>query len=293
MKKILLGAAALIAAASFTACDKCGDKGACATTDSLSLAYGEYVGTMVNSEMTQYANPSKTDKQEFLRGMQVVFGGDDTENSLMGMRVAIQMLSELNQMEKSGIEVNRAAIMSSFKSAFMADSVTILDINKVTADFRRLSAEAQEAAQAEADKAKAEAPDAVQNGVAAKDAVNALKAENPAAKTTDSGLTYVIETEGVAPTPDENATVVVNYTGKHLNGEVFDSTDGRGPATFNLQGVVPGFREGLMLLGKGGKATLYIPGELAYGVNGQPQAGIGPNEMLVFDVELLDINPAN
>ena len=47
-----------------------------------------------------------------------------------------------------------------------------------------------------------------------------------------------------------------------------------------------------MQLAKGGKATLYIPGNLGYGVNGQPQAGIGPNEMLVFDVELIDINPA-
>lgn len=114
-----------------------------------------------------------------------------------------------------------------------------------------------------------------------------LRSENPNVKTTDSGLSYVIETEGVAPKPEASSTVVVNYTGKHLNGEVFDSTDGRGPATFNLQGVVPGFREGLMLLGKGGKATLYIPGALAYGPNGNQ--GIGPNEMLVFDVELLDI----
>jgi FKBP-type peptidyl-prolyl cis-trans isomerase len=58
-----------------------------------------------------------------------------------------------------------------------------------------------------------------------------------------------------------------------------------------MQGVVPGFREGLMLLGKGGKATLYIPASLAYGANGVPQAGIGPNATLIFEVELIDINP--
>ncbi|MDE6526437.1 MAG: FKBP-type peptidyl-prolyl cis-trans isomerase, partial [Muribaculaceae bacterium] len=121
----------------------------------------------------------------------------------------------------------------------------------------------------------------------------AQKAENADVRTTESGLSYLIANEGDGQHPDENATVVVNYTGKHIDGEVFDTTDGRGPATFNLQGVVPGFREGLMLLGKGGKATLYIPGKLAYGNQGQPAAGIGPNEMLIFDVELLDVNPAN
>ena len=108
-------------------------------------------------------------------------------------------------------------------------------------------------------------------------------------KVAESGLAYVIEVPGVDPKPEANATVEVNYTGKLIDGTVFDTTDGRGPATFNLQGVVPGFREGIMLLGKGGKATLYIPGSLAYGVNGAPQAGIGPNQLLIFDVELLDI----
>ncbi len=59
------------------------------------------------------------------------------------------------------------------------------------------------------------------------------------------------------------------------------------------RGVVPGFGEGLKMLKKGGKATLYIPGKLGYGVNGQPAAGIGPNQMLVFDVEIVDVNPQN
>ena len=118
-----------------------------------------------------------------------------------------------------------------------------------------------------------------------------LQAKDSSVKTTASGLAYKIEDEGQGEKAKENSTVVVNYTGRHLNGDVFDSTDGREPATFNLQGVVPGFREGIMLLGKTGRATLYIPGELAYGANGQPAAGIGPNEMLVFDVEVLDIDP--
>ena len=116
-----------------------------------------------------------------------------------------------------------------------------------------------------------------------------LKAKDSSVQTAASGLSYKIENEGEGEKAKENSTVVVNYSGRHLNGDVFDTTEGRSPATFNLQGVVPGFREGITLLGKGGTATLYIPGALAYGPNGQPAAGIGPNEMLVFEVEVLDI----
>ena len=108
-------------------------------------------------------------------------------------------------------------------------------------------------------------------------------------QTSTSGLVFKIENPGQGEKPNANSTVAVKYTGRHLNGESFDAS-GDTPATFNLNGVVPGFREGLMQIAKGGKETLYIPGNLAYGPEGMPQAGIGPNEMLVFDVELVDIN---
>lgn len=290
MKKIILGAVALLAVASFTSCDKKGEKST-STNDSLATAYGEYVGSMINTDFSGMGEKTKADKQEFVRGMQIVFGAEASENNMLGMQVALQMLRELDGLEKQGLEVNKAAVMNAFKQSFLNDSIGSVDVTRATVEFRRLYEEATTAAQAKAAEEKAQAPDAVENGNKGDKAIADLKAQNPNAKVTDSGLAYVIENEGTAPKPDENATVVVNYTGKHLDGEVFDSTDGRGPATFNLQGVVPGFREGLMLIGKGGKATLYIPGKLAYGVNGNPNGGIGPNEMLVFEVELLDVNP--
>ncbi|MBP3638966.1 MAG: FKBP-type peptidyl-prolyl cis-trans isomerase, partial [Muribaculaceae bacterium] len=80
----------------------------------------------------------------------------------------------------------------------------------------------------------------------------------------------------------------IKYTGRLVDGTVFDSSD---DARLSPAGVVPGFAEGLQMLGKGGKATFYIPGDLAYGVDGAPRAGIGPNAMLIFDVEVLDVNP--
>ena len=287
MKKILMGVAVLGMAAAFTACNKCADNSCKTANDSLSTAYGEYVGSMINADFMRFDNHEKSDKEAFLRGMQIVFGADDSKNTQMGMQVALQLSGELAQMKQQGLEVDRVAVMNAFKAAFLNDSVDYGQLSVASDQFRMLYQRAIDEAQAtkEAEKAAAGEGDNIKAG---QEYVEKFKAENPEAKTTNNGLTYLIETEGEAPTPAEDATVVVNYTGKHINGEVFDSTDGRGPATFNLQGVVPGFREGLMLLGKGGKATLVIPGSLAYGPNGAGN-DIQPNETLIFDVELLDI----
>jgi peptidyl-prolyl cis-trans isomerase len=287
MKKILMGVAVLGMAAAFTACDKCADNSCKTANDSLSTAYGEYVGSMINADFMRFDNHEKSDKEAFLRGMQIVFGADDSKNTQMGMQVALQLSGELAQMKQQGLEVDRVAVMNAFKAAFLNDSVDYGQLSVASDQFRMLYQRAIDEAQATKEAEKAAAGE-VDNIKAGQEYVEKFKAENPEAKTTNNGLTYLIETEGEAPTPAEDATVVVNYTGKHINGEVFDSTDGRGPATFNLQGVVPGFREGLMLLGKGGKATLVIPGSLAYGPNGAGN-DIQPNETLIFDVELLDI----
>jgi FKBP-type peptidyl-prolyl cis-trans isomerase FklB len=84
--------------------------------------------------------------------------------------------------------------------------------------------------------------------------------------------------------------VQVHYTGELISGEVFDSSRERGePVTFGLNQVIPGWTEGLQLMSEGSRAKLYIPSELAYGPGGNQR--IGPNETLVFDVELLEINP--
>lgn len=291
MKKIFTGVIALAAALSFTSCDKCADN-ACAAdaNDSLSIAYGKYVGSMVENDMARMQSNTKNDKDAFLRGMQIVLGADDSQNTQMGMQVALQLSRELDQMQKEGLNIDRVAVMNAFKKAFLTDSLTYVDIQEASAEFRTIYEKAVTEAAKAKEAEKAQEPEAVQNGMKAEQFIADLKAQNPNAVTTESGLTYVIENEGVGEHPQATATVEVNYTGRLINGNVFDTTDGRGPATFPLQGVVPGFREGIMLLGKGGKATLYIPGKLAYGVSGQPAAGIGPNEMLIFEVELLNIN---
>ncbi len=107
--------------------------------------------------------------------------------------------------------------------------------------------------------------------------------------TTESGLQYKIVTAGTGATPKAEDKVQVHYTGTLPDGTVFDSSVERGtPAEFPLNQVIPGWTEGLQLMQVGGKNTFFIPAELAYGDRGAgPQ--IGPGQMLIFEVELLNI----
>lgn len=113
--------------------------------------------------------------------------------------------------------------------------------------------------------------------------------ENAAVKTTESGLQYEELQEGDGASPDDNDSVTVHYTGKTIDGKVFDSSVDRGePVTFQLNQVIQGWREGLQLMKEGAKYRLYLPSDLGYGNQG---AGpdIPPHAALIFDVELISV----
>lgn len=106
--------------------------------------------------------------------------------------------------------------------------------------------------------------------------------------TTDSGLQYKIIEAGEGDSPKATDRVTVNYRGTLINGEEFDSSYGRGePTTFGLNQVIRGWTEGIQLMKPGAKYEFYIPGDLAYGERGGPGGQIGPNETLIFEVELI------
>lgn len=105
-------------------------------------------------------------------------------------------------------------------------------------------------------------------------------------KVTASGLGYKVIKEGDGSRPTENNTAMVKYTGKHTDGSEFDSSKGQA-VEFPLKDVVPGFREGIALMPTGSVYELYIPGKLGYGERGI-SGTIAPNELLVFEVELVD-----
>ena len=109
-------------------------------------------------------------------------------------------------------------------------------------------------------------------------------------KVTASGLQYEVVKEGSGPKPKASDSVKVEYTGTKLDGTKFDATSDHnppGPATFPLNGVIPGWTEGMQLMTVGSEYKFYIPANLAYKDRGPP--AIGPNATLVFDVKLLSI----
>lgn len=109
-------------------------------------------------------------------------------------------------------------------------------------------------------------------------------------KTTGSGIKYVTVVEGSGATPKANDNVTVHYTGRLLNGHVFDSSLNRNsPPTFPMESLIKGWREALRLMKVGGVAVVYIPSELAYGKEGVPSASIGPNADLIFELQLIGI----
>ncbi len=111
----------------------------------------------------------------------------------------------------------------------------------------------------------------------------------PGVVTLPDGLQYKVIAEGKGQKPTASDVVTVHYAGKLIDGTEFDSSYKRGqPATFPVNGVIPGWVEALQLMHKGATWELFIPSNLAYGEQGAPPV-IGPNQTLIFKVELLDV----
>ena len=120
----------------------------------------------------------------------------------------------------------------------------------------------------------------------------AENAKKDGIQTTESGLQYEVITEGAADgkSPAETDTVKVHYQGTLTNGTEFDSSYSRGqPVEFPLNRVIPGWTEGVQLMSEGDKYRFFIPPQLGYGERGTPGGPIGPNEALVFEVELIEV----
>lgn len=211
------------------------------------------------------------------------FKNDDQKSAYaLGASLGRYMENSLKEQEKLGIKLDKDQLIAGVQDAF-ADKSKLSD-QEIEQTLQTFETRVKTAAQQKMEK------DASENEAKGKSYRDAF-AKEKGVKTSKSGLLYKVEKAGTGETPKDSDTVVVNYKGTLIDGKEFDNSYTRGePLSFRLDGVIPGWTEGLKNIKKGGKIQLVIPPDLAYGKTGVP--GIPANSTLVFDVELLDIKPA-
>jgi FKBP-type peptidyl-prolyl cis-trans isomerase FklB len=191
-------------------------------------------------------------------------------------------LSMGNNFKASGINTIDVHDFADGVAAVFEGAKPKMTYDEAKAEVQRYFQELQ-AKQQEQDRIAAEA-----NAKAGRDFLE-KNAQRPEVTVTPSGLQYEVLTQGTGATPVATDTVVVHYTGKLIDGTVFDSSEERGePATFGVTQVIAGWVEALQLMQAGSKWRLYIPGDLAYGPQGAGGV-IGPNQTLIFDVTLIQV----
>ncbi|HTR42728.1 MAG TPA: FKBP-type peptidyl-prolyl cis-trans isomerase [Pseudomonadales bacterium] len=185
-------------------------------------------------------------------------------------------------LKKTGVDLDMDLVMRGFKES-AAGGTTLMSQQDMTAAmmaFRQAVA---------ANHQKMMEQEAKKNAAAGAAFLEANKSK-PGVVTLPDGLQYKVITEGTGETPSATDEVSANYKGSLVDGTEFDSSAKSGhPAQFMVRGVIPGWTEALQKMNAGSKWELYIPSDLAYGPNGRPPV-IGPNETLIFEVELLSVS---
>jgi FKBP-type peptidyl-prolyl cis-trans isomerase FklB len=187
-------------------------------------------------------------------------------------------------LHRDGVDVDPALIQRGIRDAIAGGKLALTDdemkaaLTSLSADLKK-KADAETAAAGEANKKEGEA-------------FLAANKTKEGVQTLPDGLQYKILTPGNGPKPTASDTVVCNYKGTLINGTEFDSSYKRGqPVTFPVGQVIKGWTEVLQLMPAGSKWEVYIPSDLAYGPQGPGRGPIGPNQTLIFEIELVSIQP--
>ena len=246
--------------------------------DSISLQFGELIGSQIKMMGEQGLEPS-----EILKGLEAAskLVKNDTSKSAQafnqGLMMGLQIFSSMPQQEQMMGKINQKAMMDQIRKTVKSkDSVDMAKMQQMQMGIQGMMMRAMQAKGAENDKA-------------GKKYLEEQVKKDKGFKKTASGLAYKVVKEGAGENFNDSATVDVTYVGKHIDGKEFDNSKGK-PVPFNLKMTVPGFREVISNMKPGEKAIAIIPGALAYGDQGNPQGGIGPNETLVFEITTIGVH---
>lgn len=257
--------------------------------DTLQILYGKLLATSLNMDIhNYYVNEGKPyDSATFVRGMRAVASERHSVAYCAGVYQGAMLAEQMAVIEKKGVNVRRETVLDEVRKALALKKVDSDEVKASYDRFMEIMNRIDKAYYDAEDARMASTDEAIQNIKTGEALVAKMKKNDPRAKTTDSGLTYIIYIEGTGDFITDNDRVSASFTGSHLDGKVFE-TDREG--TLTPVTVVPGLKEGLKMLKKGAKATFWVPGNLGYGGHGAAHAGIGPMETIVFDVEVTDVS---
>lgn len=200
----------------------------------------------------------------------------------MGMQIG-------SSIKREGIDVDGAFLSAAVRDA-VAGGKTQMTNEEMISTLTAFSKEMQAKQQVKQQALMAKQQESAGPNKAEGEKFLAANKTKPDVKTTATGLQYKVLKEGTGPVPKATDTVTVNYRGTLINGTEFDSSYKRNePATFPVNGVIPGWTEALQLMKVGAKYQLFIPSALAYAERGTPDGSIAPNSTLIFEVELLGV----
>ena len=262
MKKILAIAAAGLLAVGFVGCNsKAG--GSSEAMDSLSMAFGDLYGAGMGQQLR--GMDSTVNMEQALKGMEYIANADTSKNFMAGLQMGMQIAQLYAGIEQQcGMPINKSLFMKHLREAIM--KTTPMGQEEMMALQSKIEPIANKKAGEE----------------------YMAKIKNDKSYTfTKSGIAYKVINAGEGTNFTDSDVVKVNYVGRHIDGTEFDKS-GENPVPFNLKQVIPGFAEMIQLMKPGSKVTVVIPGELAYGPQGN--RGIEPNETLIFDIETVGLD---
>ncbi len=278
MKKFsIVVVAALLLTATLFSCN--GKSGKSSTAiDTLSVMLGEMYGYGVSANALQM--DSGMNRESFLRGMEFIMNADTSDVAYMqGVGYAMNLQRMFTTLsEQNMIDIDKAKFMLQFKKAFLDDSVHNASL---------LQAEVMNLMQRITKEAKENDPKAIANRQAGEAFIAEAMKNDSTLKRTESGLVYKVVKEGNGKLFKTTDRIMAKYKGTHIDGKVFDETKDNA-REMSPMGVIQGMKEAFLLMSPGAKYILYIPGDLAYGVEGRG-ATIGPNETLVFELETIEL----
>lgn len=266
-------------------------KGKDADTQVLSHTYGTLAGYTIAADLREFqkSENKKADMEAFNAAAVRVISAARSDAFLAGIQNGLAMRQGIGEIEKMGVNIRPATVLKYFKAAGEQQAV---DEKELETYGTRL-ADIMNRIQDKYNKAREERimrePATIQNIKTGQALVNKLKKQDSRIKTTDSGISYLINTPGTGKQVTDSSMVKARFTTSRLDGRVIETdTDALlTPAT-----CLPGLQEALLLLKEGDKATFYIPGNLAYGVNGYRTANaeVGSMETIVADIEIKKVD---